>query len=331
MQPLSLRWLIPLALVVLLLPSCGDTGDDSADTTLAPTTTTMTAAPTTTTAASLADAAAALAEAKAKTSSTTTAATTTTADVLQMALSLSYTVDGSTQLDVFAPSEPGPWPVVIVIHGGYLDRETTESLAKAIASEGAVVFNVGVTMRPPFPEATEQVACAVRFAKATAADYGGDATEITLVGHSAGAVTGMVVAMTGDDYAQDCVVTDETAVLDVLVGYEGPYDWAFHDYGQGSPFPLGEEDPDQWEAINPYAHIGGNPDLVVRLIHGDDLDVAWYETPRDVSVDFNQVLLEAGYDAELTLLEGASHGSLLSLGSEAFDVTVQQALQVARG
>ena len=52
MQPFTLRLLIPSTLVVLLLSSCGDTGDDSADTTLASTTTraatTTTAPPTTT-------------------------------------------------------------------------------------------------------------------------------------------------------------------------------------------------------------------------------------------------------------------------------------------
>ncbi len=52
MRPLSLRWLVPLALVVLLLPACSDSGDEAADTTLAPTSTTeamtTTAAPTTT-------------------------------------------------------------------------------------------------------------------------------------------------------------------------------------------------------------------------------------------------------------------------------------------
>jgi hypothetical protein len=39
MQPLTLRWLFPLTLVVLLLPACSDGADDVAATTTAPTTT----------------------------------------------------------------------------------------------------------------------------------------------------------------------------------------------------------------------------------------------------------------------------------------------------
>lgn len=48
MRPLSLRWLAPFVLIVLLLPACGDSGDEAADTTAASTTTettTTTAAP----------------------------------------------------------------------------------------------------------------------------------------------------------------------------------------------------------------------------------------------------------------------------------------------
>jgi lysophospholipase L1-like esterase len=52
MRPFSLPWLIPFSLIVLLLASCSDSGDEAADTTFAPTTTeavtTTTAAPTTT-------------------------------------------------------------------------------------------------------------------------------------------------------------------------------------------------------------------------------------------------------------------------------------------
>ena len=254
--------------------------------------------------------------------------TTTTVAALQVTRSLDYTVDGWSKLDVFAPTESGPWPVVVLIPGAFQHKSAYEFLAEEIASEGAVVFNVDVRTENPFP-AIEKVACSVRFARAEAAAYGGDPTHITLVGHSGGAATGMVVALTGDEYARDCAVTDTTAELDALVGYEGPFDWATQDY-QGVNFTVLEEtDPDQWEAINPYSHLGGNPDLVVRLIHGDDADVAWYEVPRAVSVEFDEVLLEAGYDTELILLQDADHGALLQAGSEVVKVAVEQALQPA--
>jgi pimeloyl-ACP methyl ester carboxylesterase len=259
----------------------------------------------------------------------TTAANATTAAALQETRSLDYTVEGDTQLDVFAPLEPGPWPVVVVIPGSFQEKSAYEFLAKAIASEGAVVFNVGVRTENPFP-AIEQVACSVRFARATAADHGGDATHITLVGHSGGAATGMVVALTGDEYARGCVATEATAEVDALVGYEAPFDWATQDYQKVNFTVLEETDPDQWEAINPYSHVGGNPDLVVRLIHGDDYSAfAWYEVPRAVSVEFHEVLLDTGYDTALILLEDADHGALLQEGSEVVEVAVEQALLAA--
>jgi hypothetical protein len=58
MRPFSLRWLVPLALVLLLLPACSDSGDGAADTTLAPTTTIEAATTTTIDAATTTQAAA---------------------------------------------------------------------------------------------------------------------------------------------------------------------------------------------------------------------------------------------------------------------------------
>ncbi len=241
---------------------------------------------------------------------------------------IAYTV--GKHLDVYAPSGPGPWPVVVVVHGILQSRGEFALLAEATASEGAVVFNIDVTMAPPFLTAIEQIACAVRFARATAADHGGDPTRITLVGNSSGAHTGAVVAMAGDEFEGDCLVTDGSALTEALVGYEGTYDVATHVYGDVNLPPLEQEDPELWQAINTYSHIGGNPDLVVRLIHGEDVDDIWYETLPETSVDFHDALLDAGYDVELTLLEGATHGDLL-FRTEAFEVTVQQVLEVARG
>ena len=242
-------------------------------------------------------------------------------------------VDGrGTNLDVFVPREPGPWPVVVVVHGGEQSRTNYAHLAVAIASRGAVVYNIDAWSTFPFRIGIERIACAVRFARATAADYGGDPGWITLVGSSAGAATGAVVALAGDDFEGDCVVTDGSALPDALVAFEGPYDYATTVYRPPAPDHtiLKDEDPELWEAINPYSHIGRNPDLQVRLVQGNDIDVAWYDVLPQVSIEFHQALADAGYDVELIVVEGAAHTALLSRSSDAFALVVQQVMELAR-
>jgi hypothetical protein len=112
MRPFSLRWLVPLALVVLLLPACSDSGDEATDTTVAPTATaaaTTTEAPTTTIEATTAP-----------TSATTTQPPTTTitsvaATAVDKGLVYHTDEEGDWTLDVFYPTGEGPWPLVVVI------------------------------------------------------------------------------------------------------------------------------------------------------------------------------------------------------------------------
>ena len=231
-------------------------------------------------------------------------------------------------LDVYAPSQPGPWPVVIVVHGLGQGRNDFAGLAEAIAAEGAVVFNISVVFSVPPLDAIEDIACAVRFARATAPDFDGDPDSITLVGNSSGAAKGSIVAMDGDSYGGDCVVEQGSALPDALVGYEGPFDYATHLYGSFAVPALQQADPETWEAVDPYSQIGGNPELVVRLVHGRDDDVAWYDVLPEVSTRFHDALAAAGYDVQVTFIDGAGHGALRP-GSAAFDLTVQEVIETA--
>jgi len=236
------------------------------------------------------------------------------------------TVQGNTLLDVYVPSASAPRPVVIVVHGGSQAAINFIYLSKALSEMGVLVYNINVSRDPPPLVRIKRIACAVRFARATAADYGGDPTRITLVGNSSGASAGLVVALAGEDYEGHCVENDASPHIDVFIGYEGDYDYVTTHY-EGDPdyTKLKEEDPELWNAINPYSHIGRNPELQIRLIHGKDTDVNWYDVPPEVSMELYNTLLDAGYDVELNLLEGAHHTDLTNQAreSEAFKFAVQ--------
>ncbi len=232
-------------------------------------------------------------------------------------------------LDVIAPTEPGYWPVVVVMHHLGGSKRSMALLATAIAERGAVVYNASVPDNPPFLESLEYLACAVRYARRTASSYHGDSAPVTLVGVSHGAWAASLVALDGDHYDNAaCAVGDEPVVVDAVVAYEGPYDLATSQrYPHGIP-DLETTEPDLWSELDPYQHVGGNPDLVIRLIHGLDDDRTWAEVLPEVSDEFARALDDAGYDVELTRLEGAFHMAT-EPSSAQFQTIVDQTIAVS--
>jgi predicted esterase len=219
-------------------------------------------------------------------------------------------------LDVHVPDvdfeDENGRPVFIVAHGLMQGKRDFSDLSKAIAAQGSVVFNVnwpvysgesmlrknGARLR----EMSETLACAVRFAHANADDYGGNPQQIVLVGFSAGAGMGSLVALAGESLDQqwdalalesgeparqvDCVALEGSAHVDGFVGIGGSY---------GRFDPLRYEMPDLWSVVSQSAHVGENPELRVRLLHGKTDSMV----PIEASEDFSNLLASAGYDVGL--------------------------------
>lgn len=240
------------------------------------------------------------------------------------------TVDkANTRLEVHAPSDPGPWPVIVLVPGLNITRFNSTPLAKGLASRGAVVYNINVAFTENLLPGITRIACGVRFARATAADYGGDPRRITLVGSLGGASTGLLVALTGDDFEGDCIKNDEPAQIAAVVSYDDIFDYATSE-SYMSQINLKEENPDLWRKIDPYSHIGRNPDLQVRLISSNDSNkISAWVVNRQGIIDVHQALLDAGYDVTLTLLDGGFPTDSISPGTEAYKVVVDQAIESA--
>lgn len=106
------------------------------------------------------------------------------------------------QLDIYRPMRhPGPWPVVLYVHGGgfrLLSKETHWVMGLAFARHGYLVVNISYRLAPqhPFPAAIDDVCEALAWVARHAREYGGDPDRLVFAGESAGAnlVTALTVA-----------------------------------------------------------------------------------------------------------------------------------------
>ena len=226
------------------------------------------------------------------------------------------------ELDVYAPSEPGSWPVVVALHGWPARKESLKALSRAIAAQGTVVFTPNWRGGPPAANAItagwEDAACAVRFARAMAPDYGGDPSRLVLVGHSAGGAAGATMALAGDDFEGDCVVTEGSALPDAFVGLDGAYNILEHVPVEN----LQQASTEEWAVISPFAYVDRRPirpDLELHLIVGREEPLIGY------AEEFQVALEAAGYSTTLTLLPGVGHMEIVDPRVEGVLQTIMEA------
>ena len=216
-------------------------------------------------------------------------------------------VSGVTVTDVFAPSGGDGLPIVVILHGTGGEREVMEPLARAVAERDAVVYLPQwpvIDQVAPYPSddaepyrlQAEAVVCALRFARRTASEFGGDPDDMTLLGHSGGATAGARVALVDDPPwpGIDCD-SDVAHAPQRFIGtggdFHGEYQYAF-------------ECPEFFRDYDPFSIEITNSELEVRLIHG----VADRAVCSRVSMHFADHLTAHGVDAELVTTDsGHSH------------------------
>lgn len=225
-------------------------------------------------------------------------------------------------IDVYVPAAAGDWPAVVVMEGA-LTRQSYghQILAQTIAEQGAVVFvaslsdvegtemftrDNGAGLR----EDMENGACAVRFARATASQYGGRSDRVIVIGSRGGGWTGLMISLIGDDVERvwdefaarrggsprqlECTAGDGVSGRpDALIGYAGAYLW----FDQ-----VKNEDPDLFKVVDPNSYIGSNRDVVLRLIQGER-DVIAPKWHTELVEQLHQALIDAGYDATWQLAD----------------------------
>ena len=243
------------------------------------------------------------------TSTTLGTTTTTTSNATSTSTVSDSPAPAVLEADVRKPDGEGPFPAVVLVHGGgWVAGEPASigSLARHLTAAGFLTINTPYTLAnfdlPGFPAAVEDVACAVAFARSHPDSDG----TVAVVGHSAGAHLAALVSLAGDEYASNCPFAG-SAQADRLVGLAGPYDITRAGvvgllfFGEGP-----ELAPEIWEAGNPLTLTADAEGLSSLIMFGEFDGLV----PASFALEFHDALVDGGADSTLELVEGARHADL---------------------
>jgi acetyl esterase/lipase len=216
--------------------------------------------------------------------------------------------------------EGGPWPVVVIVHGGFWrerwDRTTVTPLARDLAARGYLAWNVEYRRVGQegggWPGTLDDVAAAVdALADVDEADTG----RVVAVGHSAGGHLALWLAGRDTPRVRVRAAVSLAGVADLESGARaGLGDGAVADLLGGSP----DEVPERYAHASPAALVPlGVPQL---LVHGGRDETV----PPAQSRDFAESARAAGDEVELVELARADHVDVIDPGHEAWAVVVER-------
>lgn len=212
--------------------------------------------------------------------------------------------------DVYRPSQAGPRPAVLVIHGGGWEgrsRGDMDGIAARLAERGFVAMNVSYRFAPAhrFPAQLHDLQQALRWLRAAAPRYGIDPARVGAFGYSSGGHLAALLGTVGEGDALDRPHGGAEARLQAVVAGGAPTDLRKFSGGTLVPQFLGAtlgERPDLFAVASPVVHASaGDPPMFIYHGKGDTL-----VDPSHAS-DLQLALARAGVHAELRLVPVLGH------------------------
>jgi acetyl esterase len=125
---------------------------------------------------------------------------------------------------IYQPKGAGPFPTLLDLHGGAWnakDRRAEEPMDRAIAASGVLVVAIDLTLAPeaPYPACVQDANYGMRWLKANAATWHGDASKIGIYGSSSGGHVGELLAMRPRDPRYNAIALSGSPKVDATVAY----------------------------------------------------------------------------------------------------------------
>lgn len=222
----------------------------------------------------------------------------------------------SLKLDAYVPGGPGPFPAVILVHGGGWTtgdksggprRGYMAPMHAPLEKAGFAWFSINYRLAPqhPYPACIEDVETAIRWVKAHAQEHRVDPRRIAIAGESAGGHLVALAAVRADAGTRLAAVVPIYAVFDLTA-------MAVPGEALRPPFArlFGRETAD---AAAMALLREASPSTKVRpglppflLVHGSaDATVPWTQSERML-----ESLRAAQVSCELITIPGGAHGML---------------------
>jgi acetyl esterase/lipase len=225
--------------------------------------------------------------------------------------------DAELKLDLAAPEGDGPFPALLVIHGGGWrggNKADVRPLLAECARRGYVAISPQYRFCPKetFPAQVHDVKAAVRWLRSHAKDYKLDPDHIGATGFSAGGHLSLMLGVTApsDGLEGDVAADAPSSRVQAVVNYFGPTDLAAADIPAASKplvrdFLGGEptEKPEQAKLASP-----------ISFVTKDDAPTLTFQGTRDPLVPHTQATrladaqTSAGVPGRVELMVGAGHG-----------------------